>query len=373
MFNKAPVKLDKKTKNLVSRLRPGDIAIIKHQDIDEVAANSLVSKKVKAVINCSSSISGKYPNLGPAILNNNKIPLYEALEVDLFQLLKEEDIVEIRLDELIYNNQKLADLTRITGDLVEKSLKRAEENLEVELNSFIDNTLDYAHKEKSLILKNLKSPKLITDIKGRHALVVVRGKDYRQDLQVIASYIKEIKPVLIAVDGGGDALLEFGLIPDILIGDMDSATDKCLQKSREIIVHAYPNGDAPGLERIKALKLEAHVIPAPGTSEDVAMLLAYEKGAELIVAVGTHTNMVDFLEKGRKGMASTLLVRMKIGTRLMDAKGVNQLYNSKLEAKHFLWLVSAAAIPLIIIAAISPPVQIFFRLLSMKIRLFLGR
>ncbi len=373
MFNKAPVKLNKKTKNLIPRLRSGDIAIIMHQDIDEVAANSLVSKKVRAVINCSSCISGRYPNLGPSILVGAKIPLYEVLDIDLFEKLQDNDIVEIRLNQLIYNNQSLADLKAIDKEEVEAALKMAEDNLSIELEKFIDNTLDYAGKEKELILNSLKAPRLNTQMKGRHALVVVRGKDYKQDLQAIASYIKEVKPVLIGVDGGGDALMEIGFIPDLLIGDMDSATDKCLKRSREIIVHAYQDGKAPGLERIEALGLEASVIPAPGTSEDIAMLLAYELGAELVVAVGSHTNMVDFLEKGRKGMASTLLVRMKIGTRLMDAKGVSQLYNSRLEAKHFLWLVSAAAIPLIIIAAVSTPVQIFFKLMAMKIKLFLGR
>ena len=373
MFNKAPVKLDKKTKNLVPRLRAGDIAIIKHQDIDEVAANSLVSKKIRTVINCSKSISGRYPNLGPAILDKNKIPLYESLESDLFEILKENDIVEIRCNELIYNNQKITSLNKITHQMIEDSLKKAEENIEVELNSFIDNTLNYAYKEKAIILGTLNIPNIKTEFKERHALVVVRGKDYKQDLQAISGYIKEVKPILIGVDGGGDALLEFGLIPDLLIGDMDSASDKCLQKSREIVVHAYQNGEAPGLERIKSLGLEAFVLPAIGTSEDIAMLLAFEKGAELIVAVGTHTNMVDFLEKGRKGMSSTLLARMKIGTRLMDAKGVNQLYRNTLEVKHFLWLATAAALPLIIIAGISPPVQILFRLMAMKIRLFLGR
>ncbi len=373
MFNKAPVKLDKKTKSLISRLHAGDIAIIMHQDLDEVAANSLVSKKVRAVINCSKCISGRYPNLGPSILVKAKVPLYEVLEVDLFDKLQEGDVVEIRMNQLIYKNQNLADLNRITEEEIGALLKNAEDNLSIELNKFIDNTLEYAGREKALILNPLKSPKLKTQMKGRHALVVVRGKDYMEDLRAIASYIKEVNPVLIGVDGGGDALMEFGFLPDLLIGDMDSATDKCLQKSNEIIVHAYQDGKAPGLHRTEALGLEAHVIPAAGTSEDIAMLLAYEKGATVIVAVGSHTNMVDFLEKGRKGMASTLLVRMKIGTRLMDAKGVNQLYNSRLEAKHFLWLVSAAAIPLIIIAAASTHVQIFFKLMAMKIRLFLGR
>ncbi len=368
----AKVKLDRKTKNLVNRLQPGDIAIIDHEDLDEVAADSLSGKKVAAVINCASSISGKYPNLGPSQLLKNKIPLYAVVEGALFDQLKEGDQVTIDGDDLLFENTQIATLTKLTNDSVEEALRLAEKNLSHQLNHFIDNTLHFAEKEKALILDELILPKTALKIKGRHVLVVVRGKSYREDLAAITSYIKEINPLLIGVDGGGDALMEFGFIPDLLIGDMDSVSDRCLQKSTEIIVHAYSNGKAPGLKRIQDLGLKAEIFPISGTSEDAAMLYVYELGAELIVVVGTHSNMIDFLEKGRKGMASTFLVRMKIGTKLVDAKGVSQLYRSTGDFRHLLYIGIASLIPILIIAGLSEPIQYLFRLMYMRLKLYLG-
>ncbi|WP_026475888.1 putative cytokinetic ring protein SteA [Alkaliphilus transvaalensis] len=372
MLKPAPVKLDKRTKNLISRLEAGDIAVIHHRDLDEVAAKSLVSKKVAAVINCDSSISGRYPNLGPTILNNHNIPLLEIEDVDIFELIKDGDEISIKDGVLLKEGIELGLVKNMTKEVIKDLLEKAEKNMMVELEKFVDNTLSYASKEKSIILEEIPMPNTKLPIKGKHVLVVVRGKNYKEDLQTIISYIKEEKPILIGVDGGGDALLEFGLVPDLVVGDMDSISDHCLKKSGEIIVHAYPDGRAPGLERIKDLGLKAATIPLQGTSEDIAMLFAYEKGAELIVAVGAHTNMIDFLEKGRKGMSSTFLVRMKIGTRLVDAKGVSQLYCSNVEISHIFWVGAASLIPILIIAGLSQPIQYLIRLLHIRLRLYLG-
>jgi len=372
MIIKAPVKLDKRTKDLVNRLEPGDIAIIDHNDLDEVAANSLVEKRIAAVINCGKSISGRYPNLGPSILTKSKIPIFDVIEGDLFGSIEEDNVVEIIDNKLTKKNELIAEVEFLSEDKIKKYLKLAEDNIEVELEKFIENTLIYANKEKNFILGNLKIPNINTEISGRHVLVVVRGQNYREDLVAILSYIKEVNPILIGVDGGGDALLEFGFTPDIIVGDMDSVSDECLKKCKEIIVHAYTDGRAPGMDRVKELGLEAIAFPAPGTSEDIAMLLSYDKGADIIVAVGTHSNMIDFLEKGRKGMASTFLVRMKVGSKLIDARGVNKLYKSSIKAKYIIWLVIAAFIPITMIMLISPPIQNLFKLISIRLRMIFG-
>lgn len=369
---KAPVKLDKKTKNLINRLEPGDIAIIDHDDIDEVAANSLVNKKISAVINCGKSISGRYPNLGPNIISKANIPIFDINKSNLFNQLSEGMVIEIIGEKIFVESKLIGEAELITKDKIDKLSKLAEENIDIELEKFIKNTLDYAYKEKGFILGNLKIPNIRTEIKGKHVLVVVRGQNYREDLNAILSYINEVEPILIGVDGGGDALLEFGFTPHIIVGDMDSVSDKCLKQCKEIIVHAYPDGKAPGMIRVRGLGLDGISFPAPGTSEDIAMLLAYDKGADLIVAVGTHSNMIDFLEKGRKGMASTFLVRMKIGSKLIDARGVNKLYKSNIKFKHILGLIIAALLPIIIIMFISNPIQNLFKLVSIRLRMIFG-
>ena len=365
----APIKVDRKTKKLAKRLSAGEIAVINHIDIDEVAANSLVERKIKLVINAAPSISGRYPNKGPKILIDNNILIIDNVGENVFEELKEGQVIEVNNGQIYRDGQFIGSGEVMDKSVVEKRTQIAYENMSLELDRFIDNTIEYAKREKGFILGETEIPKMTTNYKDRHVLVVVRGQDYKEDLATIKSYIEEMKPILVGVDGGADALLECGYNPDVIVGDMDSVTDEALKKAKEIVVHAYVDGRAPGLKRVQDLGLDAVVFPAPGTSEDIAMLTAYEYGAELIVALGSHSNMIDFLEKGRKGMASTFLVRLKIGAKLIDAKGVNLLYKSKLKMKYIWALVITAIFPVIIIAYLSPTVQQLIKLLQLKMKL----
>lgn len=367
-----PAKIDYRTKRLTKRLNPGDIAIICHEDIDEVGACGLVEKKVKVVINATKSITGKYPNKGPKILAESGVMLIDNVGEEIMGI-PENSIVEVTNSGQIYCNGKFVAQGDVLNDEKIKGLiEDAKNNIEKSLNHFIDNTLEYAKREKYLILGGVEIPDTDTDFKDKHVLIVVRGNNYKEDLAAIKTYIDEMRPVLVGVDGGADALLEFGYVPDVIIGDMDSVSDKALNLCNEIIVHAYPDGRAPGMKRINKLKKSAKTFVSPGTSEDIAMLLAYEKGADLIVAVGSHSNMIDFLEKGRKGMASTFLVRLKIGSILVDAKGVSRLYNQKIKPFQLVSLFIAALVPIVVITMASPPMQYVFKLLELRLRLIMG-
>jgi uncharacterized membrane-anchored protein len=360
------VKMDKKTKNLAERLEPGDIALICHRDLDEMAADSLCKARVKAVINADSSLTGRYPNKGPQKLAGAGIVHLDQGGVRLFERLYEGDMLCLRGSSVFRGGVLMARCRQVSDALIARMMPEAGRNMTLLLDSFVQNTLEYAQREKELILGQLEFPSLQTSFGGRHTLVVVRGQSYREDLLAIRHYLEEVKPVLVGVDGGADALLEFGYVPHLVIGDMDSVSDEALRRAREIIVHAYPDGRCPGLERIRRLGLSAQVLSAPGTSEDIALLLAYEKGAGIIAAVGTHSNIIDFLEKGRKGMASTFLVRLKVGDRLVDARGISQLYRSGVSGRSLLVLAMAAAIPVVVLALTNPTVRHIFRLFLIR-------
>lgn len=369
---KSIARKDKRTKDLAKRINPGEIAIINHKDIDEVAAFSLAEAKIRAVINLDDSISGRYPNQGPTILSEYNIPVFECKQSELFDMVEEGETVEIRDEDILYKDKVVARCEYMSPEVIKAKLDVGYKNIENELDDFIDNTLSYAKKEKGLVLGHIAIPDVKTKFKDRHVLVVVRGKGYKKDLLAIKHYIEERNPVLIGVDGGGDALMNLGYTPDMIVGDMDSVSDKCLRAAGEIVVHGYTDGRAPGMERVKELGLEGTVFPSYGTSEDIAMLLAYEKGASLIVAVGTHSSMIDFLEKGRNGMASTFLVRLKIGDRLIDARGVSRLYKAKFRNIYLLAIVLAALVPMIMIILLFPPVRDLLQLMEIKLRLMLG-
>ncbi len=363
---------DKRTKDLVKRLRPKEIAVILHEDIDETAARTLIEAQVSAIINGLQSITGRYPNPGPQFLCEAGIPIIDNVGKEITDKINDNQYLEIDGGKIFLNGNMIGEGRVLTEDMILTSMKEAKANLGPILDEFVTNTLEYAKREKGLILGEIPIPEISEDLYGRQVVVVVRGKNYKEDLSVITSYIEEEKPVLIGVDGGGDALMEFGFVPHIVIGDMDSVSDGTLMATKEIIVHAYPDGKAPGLERVKSLGLDCKLFPAPGTSEDIALLMAYEKGASLIVAVGTHSNIIDFLEKGRKGMASTFLVRLKVGSIMVDAKGVSLLYKGYIKGGHIAQVAFAALIPIIIILISSDVAHQFIRLLAIKLRIMLG-
>jgi uncharacterized membrane-anchored protein len=242
------------------------------------------------------------------------------------------------------------------------------------LESFAQNTVEFMRHEQDLLFSKLKVPgDLAREIRGRQVLVVVRGYDYRQDLAALRTYLREVRPFLIGVDGGADALLEAGWKPDLVFGDMDSVSPEGLRMADRLLVHAYPDGESPGLDRIRAAGIkDAETLPAPGLSEDVAILIAEQCGAELIVAVGAHVGLVEFLDKGRKGASSTFLTRLKVGARLVDAKGVSKLYPSQVSVWQLVALVVAALVAVSAIVYSSEALEDIFRILAIKLRLLLG-
>ena len=335
------VRLDRRTKNLTKRLRPGEIAVIDHVDLDRVSAEALVDCKVAAVVNVADSISGRYPNLGPEILVEAGIPLVDGVGREVFSILHEGE--RVRLDEgtLYRGHEAVAKGLAQDSKSVAELMEEARSGLSTQLEAFTANTLEYLRREKDLLLDGVGVPEIHTPMEGKHVLIVVRGYDYRDDLVALKPYIREYRPVLIGVDGGADALVENGYVPDLIVGDMDSVKDETLKSGAEVVVHAYRDGRAPGSERLERLGVESIEFPATGTSEDVAMLLADSKGASLIVAVGTHNSLVEFLDKGRSGMASTFITRLRVGAKLVDAKGVGRLYRSRVSTFQVVALIVA--------------------------------
>ncbi|HEX3811498.1 MAG TPA: putative cytokinetic ring protein SteA [Mycobacteriales bacterium] len=359
-------RLDRRTKNLTSRLNPGDVAIIDHVDLDRVSADALVAARVGAVVNASPSISGRYPNLGPEIVVSAGIPLVDAVGTDVFAAVKEGVKVRVDGDTVYADDEVIGTGTAQNETSIAEQMLDAKAGLASQLEAFAANTMEYMKRERGLLLDGVGVPAIKTKLEHRHALVVVRGYDYREDIAALRPYIREYRPVLIGVDGGADALREAGYTPDLIVGDMDSVSDDVLRCGAEVVVHAYPDGRAPGLERVQDLGVEAVTFPAAGTSEDIALLLADEKGAELIVAVGTHQNLVEFLDKGRSGMASTFLTRLRIGGKLVDAKGVSRLYRSRISTKALLFLVLAALIAIGAALAVSTAGRTYLDILSDK-------
>jgi uncharacterized membrane-anchored protein len=348
------IRMDPRTKDLTKRLRSGDIAIIDHEDIDKVSAEALLVCKPVAVVNAAHSITGRYPNMGPEILIDAGVPLLDNVGDDVMLAVRDGQSARLDGDTLYVGDVVVAKGILLDREIVGAAMIEARAGLAVQLEAFAANTMEYLRRERALLLDGVGVPDITTVLEGRHALVVVRGYHYKDDLETLRHYIREFRPVLIGVDGGADALVEAGHRPHLIVGDMDSVSDATLNCGAEIVVHAYRDGHAPGLDRVRRLGLESVVFPATGTSEDVAMLLADDKGASLIVAVGTHATLVEFLDKGRAGMASTFLTRLRIGGKLVDAKGVSRLYRSRISNLSLALMLSVAILALFVAMTATP-------------------
>jgi uncharacterized membrane-anchored protein len=318
-------RIGRRTKELVRRLGAGDVAVIDHRNLDRIAAEELVASGIQGTVNASPSSDGTYPNVGPLTLVCAGVPLVDA-DPDIFDLLSDGDPVEIEEGRIYSRGALVAEGRRLDAEALASGLEEQRRRIDRALHDFTENTMAHLREEGELLFGTMELPETRTRFRDRHVLIVVRGTDHLRDLRALRAYIEDVRPILVGVDGGADAIVAEGFHPDVVLGDMDSAGEEALRSGAELIVHAYPTGGAPGATRLCRLGLPHTVLPSAGTSQDAAMLLAFEKGASLIVSVGTHFNLVEFLDKQRGGMSSTFLTRLRLGESLVDARGVSHLY-----------------------------------------------
>jgi uncharacterized membrane-anchored protein len=374
-----PARLGRRTKLLVRHLQAGEVAVLDHRDLDRVCAEDLISAGVTAVLNCRPSTSGRYPNLGPLLLVEAGVLLIDLPDDSLFRSLSDGQQVTVRAGasaepaRILHDGRTLAtgavlDLARLRAETEERKLQVGEA-----LERFAHNTIEHMREERELLAGRIDLPRFRTDFRDRPALVVVRGVDRRRDLRALRPFIRDTRPVLVAVDGGAEALLDSGLVPDMIVGDMDSAGEAALLGARsgrtELVVHSYPDGCAPGRERLERLGLAYKLVRAPGMSQDVAMLIAAEKGARLIVSVGAQFDLVEFLDRDRRGMSSTFLTRLRVGEILIDAKGVSRLYRPLPGLAPLLVVLLAGLAAIVAIVLSTPLLRDLLEVLWLKLGL----
>ena len=365
-------KLDRRTKHLVKRLGPDDIAIVDHRDLDRISAEELVESGVRVVFNVAESVTGRFPNPGPLTLVRGGVRLIDVPGAELFDAVREGEPLVVRGADLFRNGTRIAAGRQLAERELEEGLAVQRGRVADALEGFAENTMRFLRDEGRLLTEGVELPELATRFRDRHAVVAARAPEAVHDLRSVRAYIRDFKPVLVGVDGGADRLIEAGHKPHVIVGDMDSVSDAALRSGAELVVHAYRGGHAPGAERLERLGLDYAVLAAPGTSEDVAMLLAFEKGAALIVAVGTHFNLTQFLEREREGMSSTFVTRLKVGDILVDARGVSRLFGSRVGLGPLVAFTFAGIAALTTAIAASPALRHFFSLLGSRLRSLLG-
>ncbi len=360
------VRVDRRTGSLMRRLRPGDIAVIDHLDLDRATAQALLDRQVVAVVNASAFISGRYPNLGPDLLASAGVVLVDEVGPEVFSALSDGVTARLHDGSVLVGDREVASGRVLGADEVAAQMAEARTGIATQLQSFTHNTTEFLRREQELLLHGRGVPSTRTRIAGRPVVVVVRGYDYREDLRRLRRFIREQHPVLVGVDAGADALRSAGHSPDIVVvgeeglaqdgaGEQGgTVSDAVLRGAREVVLHADSSGRAVGSERLKRLGVRYQTLAAAGASEDVALLLADVHGASLVITVGTHATLDEFLDRQRSGLASTFLTRLRVGPKLVDAKSVPQLYAGRVRLWHLALVLLTGLVALAAAVAVTP-------------------
>lgn len=347
-------RLDRRTKSLARRLRPGDIAVVDHVDMDRTSAEALVEAGVVAVVNAAQTTSGRYPNLGPEILTGAGIQIVDDVGQQVFRSLKDGQRIQVDGGTVLLKGEPVARGQVLDGPRVEILMEQARTSLSTQLEAFTANAMEYLRRERDLLFDGTGLPQISTRLANRHVLVVVADHDYQRDLKLLRGYMGEYSPVLVGVEAGADAILEAGGRPDLVVGDLETVSDAALRCGAEVVVHSGHAGRPPGMDRLERLGIDGVPFHTTLTAEDVALLFAHHKQAALIVTAGVHSSLVDYVDHRRSGMASTFLTRLQAGPKIVDATSVSRLYRSRVRPWHLLLLLLAGIAALLVAISVTP-------------------
>jgi uncharacterized membrane-anchored protein len=342
-----------RTRDLAKRLRPGEIAVIDHLDIDKVTAQALIAAGVIAIVNASPSSSGRYPNLGPEVIVGAGVILLDRVGPEILRLVEDGETLRLDGDTIFRGEVPLAAGGLLTPESVHATMETARTGLRVQLESFTANAAEHLRRERDLLLDGAGIPATRTVIDGRPVLVVVNGSGWQEDIASIRHWIREAKPVLIGIDEGADALLHLGLHPDIVLGELESVSELALTSGAELVLHVARDGRAPALPRLEELGADYTVFRATGTGEDLALLLADSAGADLVVLAGSHTTLAEFIDHGRAEMPGAFLVRLRLGSKLVDARTITAVHQRRAALWPLLLLMFLAVGGLVAIVGVT--------------------
>lgn len=361
-------RVGRRTRTLLSRIRPGEIAVVDHRDMDRATAQRLVDLEVAAVLNAAPMTSGRYPNLGPGVLAGAGIPMVDELGPEIFAAVKDGTSVRIH-DGVVHVGEQQVQGRELTPELVADQLAAARTGLAHQLESFTHNSTEFLRREQEVLLHGEGVPALATPIEDRPVVVVVPGGDHVEQLRSIRRFVREVRPVLIGVDRGADALVAAGLDPDVVVVSADCTEDempsaKAVRACRDLVVRVDRGSSRAVLDRWEKLGARPAAFETSATSEDVALVLADARDASTIVGVGLHATLDEFLDRQRAGLASTFLTRLKVGPRLVDAAAVPLLYSGQVRPRHLVLLVLFALLTLAVAIATTPVGQEWFDTLA---------
>lgn len=347
-----PVRLVRSARD-VKRVRSGDVAVVDLPDLDRTTAEALRLRGAVAVVNTVQTSTGRYPNLGPQVLVGAGVPLLDAVGTALFTQVKDGDKVGLDGARLVRGDEVLAEGTLVDDELVEEMLSRGRTGMAVQLETLTANSGEYLRREHALLLEGVGIPELATSLDGREVVVVLSGPGSADELKAMRRYLKERKPVLVGVDSGADALVAAGYDPAVVVGDLSQMSDRTLRAAGEIVV-TESRLHAQSDERLERLQRTAVEFPGTSGSEEAALLLSDARGARVVVTVGGFGTLEEFLDSARSGGATRYLTRLRLGTKLVDARAMVGLHRPRFTLFQVLLVLLVAVVALGAALATTP-------------------
>ncbi|ACC40953.1 MULTISPECIES: putative cytokinetic ring protein SteA [Mycobacterium] len=347
-------RVDRNIDRLLRRVCPGDIVVLDALDLDRITADALVESGVAAVVNASSSVSGRYPNLGPEVLVNNGVTLIDETGPEIFKKVKDGSKVRLYEGGVYSGDRRLIRGTERTDHDIADLMREAKSGLAAHLEAFAGNTIEFIRSESPLLIDGIGIPDIDVDMRRRHVVIVAEEPSAADDLKSLKPFIKEYQPVLVGVGTGADVLRKAGYRPQLIVGDPDQISTEVLKCGAQVVLPADADGHAPGLERIQDLGVGAMTFPAAGSATDLALLLADHHGAALLVTAGHNANIETFFDRTRvQSNPSTFLTRLRVGEKLVDAKAVATLYRNHISAGAIALLALTMLIAIIVVLWVS--------------------
>ena len=349
-------RVERRARDLPSRIQPGDIAVVDHVDMDRRTAQGLVDAGAVAVLDAAAIITGRYPNLGPQTLVGSGLQVVDSLGPALLAAVH--DGARVRLhDGVVYvEDVEVARGRVLDEELVAAEMATARAGLVNHLAALTHGSTELLRREEDLLLHGRGVPRLATRLEGRPVVVIAPGADLDADLAEVRAFVREQHPAVIAVGTAADAARAAGLRPDVVVVD---ATDEqpsaaVLKAARDVVLHA-DGGAGTGLqEQLERLGVRPVRCATSLAPEDAALVVADAADPAVIVVVGMRASLEDMLDRQRPGLAGTYLTRLKTGPRLVEVAALRHLYSGRVRPWHLLLVLLAGLVALAAAVAVTP-------------------
>lgn len=349
-----PARVDRDPRALAGRLRRGDVAIIDAVDLDRATARLLVEKGAAAVVNGSPTVSGRYPSLGATVLVDAGVEVLDGVGGDVLTTVRDGTAVRLVGNDLLAADTVVATGTRQSAETVTASLAASEAGLSSQMAAFAASAGEFLRREHRLLLEPGSIPPLRASLDGRDVIVVVGGPDHRDDLARLRPYAKEYQPAVIAVDEAADTARDLGYSPTVIVGDLANVSDAAIREAKDVVVCLHGDSGTSGLARLDRMGVARTPVTTTARPQELALLLADEAGARVIVSAGADRTLVSMLDSGRTGAAADFVTRLRVGSRLLDADAVAAMHRPRIAGWMVAVLVLAAVLALGAAAWLTP-------------------